>query len=160
MAAIEVISYLKVSSYFWPTSHLNTSMKLSRYFLSSFESTGFSVREKKRKIDFEDGGYLGFPIWTFYLFLIYMLPWCFLSRFESIGLSVQEKKWKIEFQIGTNLLFFYLQVIPMLLSITKTRLYNFDPLKPHFYIVKLGFTGVYIIFLISAQKHRLWVLVT
>ena len=31
-------------------------------------------------------------------------------------------------------------------------LYNFDPLKPHFYIVKLGFTGVYIIFLISAQN--------
>ena len=44
-------------------------------------------------------------------------------------------------------------------SITKTRLYNFDPLKPHFYIVKLGFTGVYVIFLISAKKHRLWVLV-
>ena len=42
--------------------------------------------------------------------------------------------------------------------ITKTRLYNFDPLKPHFYIVKLGFTGVYIIFLIFAQKYRLWVL--
>ena len=38
--------------------------------------------------------------------------------------------------------------------ITKTCLYNFDPLKPHFYIVKLGFTGVYIIFLICAQKHR------
>ena len=43
--------------------------------------------------------------------------------------------------------------------ITKTRLYNFDPLKPHFYIVKLGFTGVYIIFIIFAQKHRVWVLV-
>ena len=28
--------------------------------------------------------------------------------------------------------------------ITKTCLYNFDPLKPHFHIVKLGFTGVYI----------------
>ena len=28
-------------------------------------------------------------------------------------------------------------------------------LKPHFYIVKLGFTGVYIIFLISAQTYRL-----
>ena len=39
-----------------------------------------------------------------------------------------------------------------LMHITKTRLYNFDPLKPHFYIVKLGFTGVYIIFLISAQN--------
>ena len=35
-------------------------------------------------------------------------------------------------------------------AITKTRLYNFDPLKPHFFIVKLGFTEVYIIFLISA----------
>ena len=43
-----------------------------------------------------------------------------------------------------------------LLSITKTYLYNFDPLKPHFYVVKLGFTGVNIIFLISAQKHRLY----
>ena len=36
--------------------------------------------------------------------------------------------------------------------ITKARLYNFGPIKPHFYIVKLGFTGVYIIFLISAQN--------
>ena len=44
-------------------------------------------------------------------------------------------------------------------TITKTYLYNDDPLKPHFFIVKLGFTGVYIILLISAQKHRLWVLV-
>ena len=38
------------------------------------------------------------------------------------------------------------------LSITKTRLYNFDPLKPLFYVVKLGFAGIYIIFLISAQN--------
>ena len=37
-------------------------------------------------------------------------------------------------------------------DITKTCLYNFDPLKPHFYIVKLGFTGVNIMFLISAQN--------
>ena len=43
--------------------------------------------------------------------------------------------------------------------IMNTYLCNFDPLKIHFYIVKLGFTGVYIIFLISAKKHRLWVLV-
>ena len=39
-------------------------------------------------------------------------------------------------------------------AITKTGLYNFEPLKPHFYIVKLGFTGVYIIFLISALNPR------
>ena len=37
-------------------------------------------------------------------------------------------------------------------DITKTYLYKYDPLKPHFYTVKLGFTGVYIIFLISAQN--------
>ena len=37
-------------------------------------------------------------------------------------------------------------------TITKTCLYNVDPLKPHFYIVKLEFTGVYIIFLISVQN--------
>ena len=34
-------------------------------------------------------------------------------------------------------------------GITKTYLCNFDPLRPDFYIVKLGFTGIYIIFLIS-----------
>ena len=45
-----------------------------------------------------------------------------------------------------NILLFVLEVI------TKTYLYNVDPFKPHFYIVKLGFTGVYIIFLISAQN--------
>ena len=35
---------------------------------------------------------------------------------------------------------------------TKTYLYNFEPLKSHFHRVKLGFTRVYIIFLISAKK--------
>ena len=47
----------------------------------------------------------------------------------------------------------------MKVNITKTCLYNFDPHKPYFYIVKLGFTEVFIIFLTSAQIHRLWVLV-
>ena len=37
-------------------------------------------------------------------------------------------------------------------TIMKTCLDNVDPLKPHFYIVNLGFTGVHIIFLISAQN--------
>ena len=36
--------------------------------------------------------------------------------------------------------------------ITKTYLYNFDLFKPYFYTVKLGFKGVYIIFIISAQN--------
>ena len=37
-------------------------------------------------------------------------------------------------------------------NITKTYLYDFD-LKPHFYIEKLGFTEVTIIFHISVQTH-------
>ena len=43
-----------------------------------------------------------------------------------------------------------IQVFPVnaVLLITTTHLYNFDPLKPHFYLVKLGFTEVYSIFLI------------
>ena len=43
--------------------------------------------------------------------------------------------------------------VRLCLIITKTYLYNFDPLDPTFiYIVNLGSTGVYIIFLISAQN--------
>ena len=37
---------------------------------------------------------------------------------------------------------------------------NIDPLKLHFYSVKLWCTGQYIIFLSLALKHRLWVLVS
>ena len=36
--------------------------------------------------------------------------------------------------------------------ITETRLYSFDPLQPHFYTGKLGFTGVYISFLILLKN--------
>ena len=46
----------------------------------------------------------------------------------------------------------YIHVYGILFTITKTRLYNFDPLKPHFYIVKLGFRVVYIIFLILLKN--------
>ena len=38
-------------------------------------------------------------------------------------------------------------------TITKTRLYNFDPLKPHFYIVKVGFTGVHNIIFLFLLKN-------
>ena len=44
-------------SYFWSTSH-------PRCFLATLESIGLSVQERKRKIDFQDGGHLGFPIGT------------------------------------------------------------------------------------------------
>ena len=38
-------------------------------------------------------------------------------------------------------------------TITKTCLYNFDLLKPPFYMVKLGFSGVYIIFFLFLLKN-------
>ena len=44
--------------------------------------------------------------------------------------------------------------MPVLSSvITTTRLYNFDPLKPHFYIIKLGLTGVYTLFFLLLIKN-------
>ena len=36
--------------------------KTPRCFLVSLELNGLSVQEKKRKLDFQDGGHLGFPI--------------------------------------------------------------------------------------------------
>ena len=49
-----------------------------------------------------------------------------------------------------------IKLILQLISITKTYLSNFDPLKPHFNIVKLGFTGVYIISFNPAQNMDCW----
>ena len=47
----------------------------------------------------------------------------------------------------------YFTIFPMPVDITtKTCLHNFDPLKPHFYIVKLGFTGVHFSFLSFAKN--------
>ena len=42
---------------------------------------------------------------------------------------------------------------PSLQRITKAYLYIFYPLKPHFYIVKQGFTVVYIIFFFFLLKN-------
>ena len=73
-------------------------------------------------------------------------PWKIVRDRDSKMTLISHSKWAIS-------------VWAIDFGITKTCLYNFDTFKPHFYIVKLEFTGVYIIFLISAQKHRLWVLV-
>ena len=58
----------------------------------------------------------------------------------------------IKFQGSTSNTFRDILLTRSAWFITKTCLYICDPLKPHFYIVKLGFTGVYIIFLIFAQN--------
>ena len=45
------------------------------------------------------------------------------------------------------------------LTLRKHAYIILTPIILYFHIVNLRFTGVYIIFVISAQKHRLWVLV-
>ena len=51
-------------------------------------------------------------------------------------------------QLHNFIMYFpYLSFLAIFASITKTSPCNEDPLTPHFYIVKLGFTGVFIIFL-------------
>ena len=54
--------------------------------------------------------------------------------------------------------YFHMSAFTLRKIITKTYLYKFDPLKPHFYIVKLGFIGYTLSFLFLL-KNRLWVLV-
>ena len=48
------------------------------------------------------------------------------------------------------------QFIKPLLNNKTTIFQENGDFKPHFYIVKLGFTGYTLFFLISTQKHRLW----
>ena len=54
-------------------------------------------------------------------------------------------------EVGVYCLWVLLEML-LVISFTKTYLYNFDPLKLHFYIVKLGFKGYKLFFLISAQN--------
>ena len=61
------------------------SYKLPRYFLLSLESIGLLVQEKTCKIDFQDGGRLGFLIEAILAILGLNVT---LSSFESIGPGV------------------------------------------------------------------------
>ena len=57
MVAMEAILYFLLEQ-FW----LFLIYKSPQCFLPCLESVGFWVKEKKQKIDFQDGGHLGFPI--------------------------------------------------------------------------------------------------
>ena len=82
---------------------------------------------------------------AFRMFVRFALVWFCL--FLLLGV------WEGQQFVTVALLGLFSQLVGFEMAIImKTCLYNFDPLKPHFYIVKLGFTGVYIIFLIFAQK--------
>ena len=94
------------------------------------------------------------PLRIYYLFTV------FLSFISNDSNKKNKKKIIGHFQAVYSFLRCYVFVQSFITKqandvITKTRLYKFDPLKPHFSIEKPGFTGVYISFLISAQKHTL-----
>ena len=78
-----------------------------------------------------------------------------LRRFKRVPIIEILNRNKKKYQIGSSNFYQCIWIGDFTLwpqDITETYLYNFDPLKPHFYTVKLGFTGVYITFLISAQN--------
>ena len=78
--------------------------KSPRCFLASLVSIGLSVQEKSGKIDFQDGGHLGFPIGTilaiFYLQVTPMLPskfgvnWPFGSGEEAKNRFSRWRPWR------------------------------------------------------------------
>ena len=68
-----------------------------------------------------------------------MLLWKYCLHIVSI-----EIRFNIAFKLSPWMQY---QVLCSVSAITKTRLYNFDLFKRHFYIVKLGFRRVYNIFL-------------
>ena len=95
-----------------------------------------------------------------YIFICEM--WLFDLFFSSI-LQIQNVKVRISQSISESPLDFEITRVDCVYhsasySSRKHTYIILTPLKPHFYTVKLGFTGVYIIFLSFAQKHRLWVL--
>ena len=63
--------------------------KSPRCFLPSFMSTGLSVQEKKRKIDFQDGhhgGHLGYPIGTIFAISVLQVTQILTTKFRVNGL--------------------------------------------------------------------------
>ena len=62
------------------------------YFLLSFKSIGLLVQENF-KTDFQDGGHLGFPIWTIFA--------SFDTSYQVSNLLSFQKKFKIYFENGS-----------------------------------------------------------
>ena len=66
----------------WISDKNDFSYSSPRCFLSSFMTSGLWFQEKKQKIDFQDGGHLGFPIGTILAIFYLQVNWPFISREE------------------------------------------------------------------------------
>ena len=105
------------------------------------------------------------------IFYFYFLFFCFCCFYFDLFFSFfifnridnpPTSAFRYKIPKGSKYFVLFTEIQPFLeftLTIMQTSPCNEYPLTPHFYIVKLGFTGVYIFFLIFALKHRSWVLV-
>ena len=130
-------------------NHANTLLYYPLYSLFNVSYTNEPLHDKTNKKDVRPAktGQSGHPPCLISLYCPRKNAWVL-----SYPLSTQRKLWSDWMDAQVNLKVFAGRI-------TKTCLMILTPLNPFFYIVKLGFTGVYSIFIISAQKHRLWVLV-
>ena len=97
-------------NYFWSTSHPNASYQVSNQL-------AFPCR-RNEKIDFQEGGHLGFPIGTILAFFDLQVTLLLPTKFRVnwlLGLGEKAKNGgHLGFMIGMILAIFYLQVTPML----------------------------------------------
>ena len=104
--------------------------------------------ESPRWCDFNEDTQHNFSYYNMKVYLKYSWIFVFLSyRNYSQGTQKRVRISHGKWVIGVRVIEGWQGADPGRVLITKTYLYNFYPLKPHFHIVKLGFTGVYIIFL-------------
>ena len=76
-----------------------------------------------------------------------LLSTCVFYSLRAIKRGIKETPWQTGWLYGLICLCRSHRFYGRFCRITKTCLNNFDPLKPYLYIVKLGFPGVYNIFL-------------
>ena len=99
----------------------------------------------------------------FFAFVVFILIFFFLFLFIFNRIDYPPTSaFRYKIPKGSKYFVLFTEIQPFLkftLTIMQTSPCNEYPLTPHFYQVKLGFTGVYIFFLIFALKHRSWVLV-
>ena len=80
------------------------------------------------------------------------------KRIENMDRRVPVQNQNIVFNY-TRALIYYFDLVEYNTGIMIKHPCNFYPVAPHFYIVKLGFTMVYIFSSFAALKLRMWVLV-
>ena len=91
-------------------------------------------------------------VWIKYMYL-FLLSWISSVTFQQTQ-HVATTSFRCRRDVETTLLLCFVLAASLLSQfITKTYLYNFDPLKPHFYIAKLGCLQGYTLFFLFLLKN-------